>query len=65
MVISKKTHPPFYNKNNEIVVKLNNNALAEEMKKQAPKEVAHRTDAYLIKNNITTTKVHTVQILSS
>ena len=65
MAASEKTRPPLYNKNNKIVVKLNNNALAEEMKKQAPKEVAHRIDAYLLKNNITTTKLRAVQTLPS
>ncbi len=52
-----KTRPPLYNKNNEIVVKLNDAASAEEMKKQAPKEVAHRIDAYLVEHNITATKL--------
>ncbi len=60
-----KTRPLLYNKNNEIVVKLNNNALAEEMKKQAPKEVADRIDVYLIENNITITKLRVAQTLPS
>lgn len=50
-------HLLFYNKNNEIVVKLNDNTLAKKIKKQAPKKVAYKIDAYLIENNITTTKV--------
>ncbi len=62
---ASKTRPPLYNKNNEIVVKLNNNVSAEEMKKQAPKEVAHRIDAYLIENNITTTKLRAARTLPS
>ena len=60
-----KTRSPLYNKNNEIVVKLNDNASAEEMKKQAPKEVAQRIDAYLIENNITTTRLRAAQTLPS
>ena len=60
-----KTRSPLYNKNNEIVVKLNDNASAEEMKKQAPKEVAQRIDAYLIENNITTTRLRAARTLPS
>ena len=63
MAANAKTRPFLYNKNNKIVVKLNNNASAKEMKKQAPKKVAHRIDAYLIVNNITTTKLRAVQTL--
>ena len=65
MAASEKTRPPLYNKNNEIVVKLNDNASAEEMKKQAPREVAHRIDAYLIENNITTVKLRAARTLPS
>ena len=65
MAASKKTRPLLYKKNNEIVVKLNNNVSAEEMKKQAPKKVAHRIDAYLIENNIITTKLHAARTLPS
>ena len=65
MAANAKTRPPLYNKNNEIVVKLNDNTSAEEMKKQAPKEVAHRIDAYLMENNITTTKLHAARTLPS
>ena len=65
MAANAKTHPPLYNKNNEIVVKLNDNASAKEMKKQAPKEVAYRIDAYLIENNITTTKLCATRTLPS
>lgn len=57
--------PPLYNKQNEIVVKLNDNASAEEMRKQAPEEIAHRIDAYLIKNNITIIKLRTAWTLPS
>lgn len=63
MAANAKTCSPFYNKNNKIVVKLNDNALAEEMKKQAPKKVAQRIDAYFIENNITTTKFCEAQTL--
>lgn len=35
------------------------------MKKEAPKEVAHRIDAYLMENNITTTKVRAARTLPS
>ncbi len=56
---------PLYNKQNEIVVKLNDNASAEEMRKQAPEEVAHRIDAYLMENNITTTKLRAARTLLS
>ena len=57
--------PPLYNKQNEIVVKLNDSASAEEMRKQAPEEVAHRIDAYLMENNITTTKLRAARTLPS
>ena len=65
MAANAKTRPPLYNKNNGIVVKLNDNASAEEMKKQAPEEVAHRIDAYLIENNITTTNLRAARTLPS
>ena len=65
MAANAKTRSSLYNKNNEIVVKLNNNASTEEMKKQAPKEVAQRIDAYLIENNITTTRLHATLTLPS
>ncbi len=60
-----KTHLLLYNKNNKIVVKFNDNASAEEMKKQAFKEIARRIDTYLIENNITTTRLRIAQTLSS
>lgn len=47
-----KMHLPFYNKNNKMVVKFNNNTLTEEMKKQAPKKVIYRINAYLIKTSL-------------
>ena len=65
MAATEKTRPLLYNKNNEIVVKLNNNTLAEEIKKQALKEVAYRIDAYLIENNIITIKLRAAQTLLS
>ncbi len=54
-----------YNKQNELVVKLNNNASAEQMKKQAPEELANRIDAYLMENNITPTKLRAARTLPS
>ena len=57
--------PPLYKINNKIGVKLNDNGSVEEMKKQAPRQVAYRIDAYLIENNITTVKLHTAQNLPS
>lgn len=60
-----QSRPPLYNKQNEIVIKLNDNASAEEMRKQAPEEVAHRIDAYLMENNITTTKFRVARTLPS
>ncbi len=65
MAANAKSRPLFYNKNNKKVVKLNNCASAKMMKKQAPEEVAHRIDAYLIENNITTTKLCVAQTLPS
>lgn len=65
MAANAKTRPPLYNKNNKIVVKLNNIASIEEMKKQTPKKVAYRIDAYLIENNITIIKLHIAQNLLS
>lgn len=46
-------------------MKLNNNVSAEEIRKQASKEVVHRIDVYLIKNNITTIKLRAVRTLPS
>ncbi len=60
-----KTRPPLYNKNNKIVVKLNDDTSAEEIKKQAPEEVTYRIDAYLTENNITATKFCTARTLPS
>ncbi len=60
-----KSRPPFYNKNIEIVVKLNDSAPAEMVKKQVPKEVVHRIDAYLIENNVTIIKLRTARTLPS
>ena len=39
--------------------------MVEEIKKQAPKEVIHKIDGYLIENNITTTKLCAAPILPS
>ncbi len=46
-----------------MLVKLNNAASSGKMKKQAPKNVAHRIDAYLVQNNITVTKLRAEQTL--
>lgn len=54
-----------YNKQNEIVVKLNNNASAEEIEKQASEKVANKIDVYLVENNITTTKLCVARTLPS
>ena len=47
------------------MVKLNNNASVEGMRKQAPEEVAHRIDVYLIENNITAAKLCAARTLPS
>ncbi len=60
---NEKIHPLLYNKNNKIVVTLNDAALAEEMKKQALKKVANGIDDYLVENNITATKLRAAQTL--
>lgn len=60
-----RSHVPLYNKSNVIVVKLNNNASVEGMRKQAPEEVAHMIDVYLIENNITATKLCAARTLPS
>lgn len=65
MAVNAKTRLLLYNKNNEIVVKLNNNSSAEKMKKQAPKKVTYKIDAYLIENNIITIIFQVAQTLSS
>lgn len=54
-----------YNRNNKIVVKLNNIILVEEMKKQASKKVVQKTNAYLIKTNIITTSLGAAWALPS
>lgn len=56
-------HPLFYNKNKEIVVKLNNIALVEKIKKQISKKVVSKIITYFIENNITTIKLYITQIL--
>ena len=47
------------------MVKLNDDASAEKMKKQAPEEVAYRIDAYLVENNITALKLRVAQTVPS
>ncbi len=56
-------HPPLYNKNNEIFVKLNNTASSEEMKNKSPEKVANRIDAHLVENDITAIKLYAAQSL--
>ena len=65
MAANATSPPPLYNKNNEIVVKLNNSASAEIIKKQAPEEVLHRIDVYPIENNVTSIKLCTARTLPS
>lgn len=65
MAAIAKTCLILHNMNNEILVKINNNVLAKEMIKQAPKEVAHRIDIYFVKNNITIIKLCMAQTLPS
>lgn len=60
-----KTYFLLYNKNNKIIVKLNNNILAKKIKKQIFKKFAYRINIYLINNNITITKIYITEILSS
>ncbi len=57
MEANAKSRHLLYNRNNEIVVKLNDSAMVEMIKMQALEEVVHTIDAYLIENNITTTKL--------
>ena len=57
MAANAKSCPSFYNRSDKIVVKLNDSALAEMIKKQPLKEVVQRIDAYLIRNNVTTNKL--------
>lgn len=52
-----KKCPLCYNKNNKIIVKLNNKLLIEKMKKQTPKENAYRIDIYFIENYINIIKL--------
>ena len=56
---------PFHNEQNKIVAKLNDSASGEEMRKQALKEVVYRINAYLMENNIITTKLCVAQTLPS
>ena len=65
MATDAKSRLPLYNKNNEIVVQLSDSASLEMIKKQAPEEVVHMIDAYLIENNISTIKLRTARTLLS
>lgn len=60
-----QTRPPLYNKQNKIVVKLNDNASTEEIRKQASEKVVYKIDTYFIENNITITKLCVARTLSS
>lgn len=46
-------------------MKLNDNASVEKIRKKALEKVAHKINAYFIKNNIITTKLYATQTLSS
>lgn len=46
-------------------MKLNDSTSAEEIRKQALEKIVYRINAYLIRNNITTTKLCAVLILPS
>ena len=65
MVTIVQLRPFLYNKSNEIVVKLNDKASAEKMRKQARKKVTYKMNTYLSENNITTLKPWVAQTLSS
>lgn len=65
MAASALSRPLLYNKNNRIVIKLNEASSVEEMKKKAPEEVAHRIDTYLMVNNVTTMKLRAARTLPS
>lgn len=65
MVAKTKTRSFFYSRNNKIVVKLNNIILVEEIKRQASKQVVQKTNAYLIKNTIITTRLRIAWALPS
>ena len=65
IVANAKTRPPLYNKNNKIVVKINDSASVEEIKKQTPDDLAPRIDVYLAENDITATKRRAAQTIPS
>ena len=46
-------------------MKFTDNAFIEKMRKQTLEKVDYKIDTYFIKNNITTTKLYTIQILLS
>lgn len=54
--------PLFYKKNYEIIIKLNNNASINKIRKQALEEVTYKIDIY---NDINTIKLCTVYTLTS
>lgn len=65
MAANAQSQPLLYNKNNRILLKLNDSYSVEDMTKKAPEEVVHRIDAYLTENNIATTKLRAAQNLPS
>lgn len=52
IIANTKTCLFFYNKNNKIINKLNNNILVEIIKKQTLKKFVYKINIYFIKNNI-------------
>lgn len=60
-----KTRLFLYNKNNKIIVKLNDVASTKEMKNQVSKKLAYSINIYLIKKNITIIKLRAAQTLPS
>ena len=64
MIANKKICPPLNNLKIEILVKLNNDIMTEDIKKQALQKVANKIDFYLVKNIIIITKLCRAQTLS-
>lgn len=63
MTVNAKSCLLLYNKNNIMIVKLNDCASTEMMKKQTLEKVAYRINAYFMENNIITTKLCMAQTL--
>lgn len=62
-MIANTKLPLFYNKNNKIVVKFNNSALVNILKKQILEEVLYKIDVYFIENKIIIIKLYIAQTL--